>query len=806
MVIREKVQVGKSIFLNSKKPGRYVGGEANSVLKKDYSVLMAIIYPDLYEIGMSHLGWQILYDKLNEIDKISCQRAFMPDFDFRDNLLKHSLPIFTLEERISLKNSDAILFTLQYELNYTNAAYMLEISGVSADRRERGDSDPIVIAGGPSLVNPLPFSLVADAIVIGDGEEVIVEIANIFLDFATKKERIEKLSELEGVWTPHRGVYPVRARKTKTLTLENYPTKRVIPNTAIEHDRFSCEIMRGCVRGCRFCSAGYIYRPFRERNCKDIFDEIASGVKHTGFRDVGLLSLSATDHTEIAAIIETANEFVKSEDVGFSFPSLRVGTLPSSITKAMLKTNSITLAVEAGTERLRDVINKDISDQEIYDTVATSFAKGYSVVKLYFMVGLPFETKEDIQGIIEMIKHIGSLAAKVKGKKQVNVSIGPFTPRPFTPFQWRGFEDCDVLFKKMAEIKRAVVSRTVNVSYRNPKISKLEAILSRGDEKIGEGILKAAREGLIMQAWDEYFDMEKWENVFESLNIDISEILEEKKPDALLAWDFVDMRVSKNFLIEEFEKSKIGVKTADCKNNQCLLCGVCSGEIKNVYASESEFVFEANSEVISDTICWGRINYRQSGEAALLSFRDTRENLVKAISVCGYKIASTKGFTKRASVSFSDPNPFGIESECEKCDIEFTQKLEKIETDKINALLPKGMEITEYLFSNSKPLPKLSALKNGRYVIVFFNEGDMNKVFLFLQDSNNCIIQISGTGKERKINISESVLRHNKIGEQELEVELIAAGENAIRVDALLEFVLKKKWYEFCSVLKTASF
>ena len=534
------------LLLTVRKPGRYVGGEWNSV-KKEWtpdSVKFLLAFPDVYEIGMSHLGIKILYGILNDRQDVLCERAFAPWTDFEKVLRDNAIPLFSLESRKPLKDFDIVGFSLAYELSYTNALNMLDLGGIPVKSSDRGDGDPIVIAGGPCCYNPEPMSDFIDAFVIGDGEDVINEIIEVYKSVRStihysRSTMLRALASIDGVYVP--SLYKVEYNEDKTiksfspsepgvpekikkrsvadLDKAYYPTKQIVPNIEVVHDRITIEIMRGCKHACSFCEASATYRPCRERSKARILDLARRAYADTGYDEISLLSLSSGDHSGIIDIVRELNREFKDRSVSVSMPSLRVEDilkhLPTLISE--VKKSGLTFAPEAGSDRLRTAINKRLDIDKLFQAARESFKMGWRRVKLYFMIGLPSETDEDIAEISSLVNNISNLKKEVDSRPaNVAVSVNAFIPKPHTPFEREGMEDAEGLGRKKGLSESAMRSRLIELSFHPVAISRLEAVFSRGDRRLGEVILLAWSYGARFDGWQEIFAPELWSKAFES--------------------------------------------------------------------------------------------------------------------------------------------------------------------------------------------------------------------------------------------------------------------------------------------------
>ena len=600
------------MLLSVQKPGRYTGGELNSVIKdkNKVDVRFAFCFPDTYEIGMSHLGMKILYSQFNEREDIWCERVFAPWTDFEEVMRKNNIPLFALESREAISSFDFVGFTLQYELSYTNVLNMLDLARIPLKSSLRPDwTTPVVVAGGPCACNPEPLADFIDIFFLGEGEEVDLEVIDLYkkcrADGLTKKEFLIEASKIEGVYVP--SLYEVsykpdgiidsvkagfgapetvRKRIIKNLDTAYYPDKFVVPFIEIVHDRAVQEIFRGCIRGCRFCQAGYIYRPVREKSAETVNRQAKAICDACGYDEVSLSSLSTSDYTEITDLLNQMLLWSEDKKVSIALPSLRIDNFPKEILEKIqsVRKSSLTFAPEAGTQRLRDVINKNITEEEIISTCKMAFESGYTAVKLYFMLGLPTETDADIEGIAELAQQVVDIyytnTDRKKGKPvSVSISVATFVPKPFTPFQFEPQATLEEIPQKQDHLLSSVKSRKISVSYHQSYTSLLEGVFARGDRKLCDVLMCAHNKGLRFDGWDECFDYEKWMEAFKECGIDPAFYASRKRDfSEILPWDHLDYGVSKKFLIKQNELAHNEITTKN-RRMECSACGAnCFGE------------------------------------------------------------------------------------------------------------------------------------------------------------------------------------------------------------------------------------
>ncbi len=582
------------LLLRVKNPAWYSGGELNSIVKDKEAVKtrFAFCFPDLYDVAMSHLGIKILYDILNQREDIWCERVFAPAPDMERLMREKNVPLFGLESRDAVKNFDFIAFTLQYELSYTNVLNMLDLAGLPVLASERTDDMPVVIAGGPCTVNPEPMADFVDLFNIGEGEETLLELVDLWQKCnGNKKDFLGKADKLESCYVPalHDRNVKVRRRIIKNLNEAPYPEKLIVPNTKVIHDRISMEIMRGCIRGCRFCQAGMIYRPFRQKSPEIMMENIKKLCRSTGYDEISLTSLSSSDYEKLPEFADMLLDYCTPKKINLALPSLRIDNFSDELLKKLraVRSSGLTFAPEAGTQRLRDVINKNITEEDIFESCRIAFNGGNSAVKLYFMIGLPTETDEDILGIADLAQRIVDYYYQLKTKKNgkgvsVTISLSTFVPKPFTPFQWEPQIGLDEIHRRQQLLKNAITSKKIRLNYHEGKTSVLEGIFSRGDRALGKLIHAAWQKGCVLDAWDEHFRYDLWTEAMEECGIKAEDYAGRRYSyDEELPWDVIDCGVSKAFLIRESKLAYENKTSPNCKE-KCLGCGVkkiCGGDV-----------------------------------------------------------------------------------------------------------------------------------------------------------------------------------------------------------------------------------
>lgn len=591
------------------KPARYTGGELNSAFKENAEVNFVFSYPDTYEMGMSHLGGKIIYHLLNSREDTFCQRAYAPLNDMEALMRENNVPLFALETKMPVKQADIWGFTLQYELSYTNILNMLDLAGVSIKSADRGENEPLVVAGGPCANHAEMLSDFIDCFLLGDGEEELNELVEIYKQWKKnktgKKELLKMLSKNPGMYVPslyrhevkdgHLTITPLdgapeHAVRRMVTDFEHTfaPEKLIVPLVEVVHDRVMLEIMRGCTRGCRFCQAGFLYRPVRERSVENLCRIARASVDATGYDEISLTSLSSGDYSHIKELVKRLGEEFKGEHVETALPSLRIDSFDPDFVGEQMRKTSLTFAPEAGSQRMRNIINKNVSEEDLLRTVRGAYEAGYTAIKLYFMMGLPFETMEDIKGIADLAQKCSDVYREVYGSNKnmrITVSTSVFIPKPFTPFQWIGQDREENVREKQRYLSDLIRKmRGVEYKYHDSVTSKLEVCCARGGREMCAVLFDAWKNGAKFDAWNEHFKLSAWEDAFKKNGIDMEEMAQREIPiDETLPWDTVDAGITKEFYKLELEKAMRAETTRDCRLgcNNCGLIKTCR-EVKKV--------------------------------------------------------------------------------------------------------------------------------------------------------------------------------------------------------------------------------
>jgi radical SAM family uncharacterized protein/radical SAM-linked protein len=806
----------KDLYLNVNNPGTYLGSEVNAVTKdkEDVYIDFALAFPDLYEIGSSHFGIQILYDILNSIDDIFAQRVFVPSPDMKEELIKNDIAFSSLETKKPLKEFDIIGFSLLYELNFTGITEILDLSDIPYYAHQRDESFPLIIAGGPCMVNPEPAAPFFDIILAGDGEEAIVEICNIYREWKksginNKQTLLLNMKEIKGVYIPsffydkeNNNLYnePVysdykKVDKRQITDLEDapFPVSPVIPYGKPVHDRLRLEISRGCTRGCRFCQAGMIYRPVRERSVEKLLEIADKSIKSTGYEDLSLLSLSTGDYTCFPELLLNLMKKYKNEARSVSLPSIRAGRLTKNLMEEISKVRKtgFTIAPEAGSQRLRDVINKDLSEEEITETVKTAFEMGWQLIKLYFMIGLPTETKDDLDSMIALVRKLKNLPESKNCK--INVSLTTFIPKPHTPFQWEKLLSRDESMDKFLYLKQNLKIKGVTVKWQDPQHTRLEGLFSRGDRSLASLIVRAYESGCHLDGWNEHFDYDKWMDAVEKENIDIDYFIRERSLDEELPWHKIDIGVKKSYLKKELLNSRKESVTQDCRIAECSGCGVC--DFKTIFPKvfkKADLKYnndKTETEKSDKNVIKLKIKFSKEDNAVFLGHLELVGIFQRAFDRSGMKFDFTKGFHPKPKMNFKDALPIGLYSKCETMTVDcFNPDIENLLLN-LNKTLPKGIYIKdiEKNYKNYKFRLNCSYI----YEILFNDIPGLNEKVNEFDALDKYEITLVKKKKDRIYDLKYWYKEVKILEKNKIKMKIISENGKTLRPDVFLKHVLK---------------
>lgn len=799
------------------KPARYLGLEQGAYKKPFFKsdVRMAVAFPDLYEIGFSNYALKLLYSLVNQQDGMMCDRVYAPAPDFKEKLAEANIPLYGVESFVPLKDFDLLAFSLQYELNYTTIFGMLDAAQIPFRSKDRADgSYPLLIAGGPGSANPMPLSPFFDAFIIGDGEEVLLELLETIRK--GKKARwdktrlLQELSKLEGLYIP--GVTEKASKRIVNIAEKPIELAPLIPLIGAVHDRITIEARRGCDRMCRFCQPCFINLPVREQSIENIKKSALKEIEKTGYEECSLLSLSIADYSYFKPLILEVAEALREENVSLSLPSQRADRFSLDVAEAVqsVRKSTLTFAPEAGTPRLRDVINKNLTDAEIMHAVTTAYRAGWNKVKLYFMIGLPTETHADLDGIADLVRRLQHACAEIKREPglslknylEINVTLSNFVPKPHTPFQWFPQDTMEQLYHKIEYLKERFKGfRGVKLNFTDPEISKLEAVISRAGVELADVIETAYRKGAYLDAWDDMRNFERWFEALAEKGIHYEAYTRDRccNLDDPLPWDVIDMGLTKSWLQEEYRRATEASSTTPCFE-ACSVCGVCASygtwpqftetpTFKNVKRIQNSLTTEGKPSELpqhkKDPVCKARVKIQKLGDLRFISHLDWLRLIHRAVSRSKIPVAYSQGFNPKPKISFGPALPIFTESTGEYVDIELTERIENIR-ERLNPYLPlNGQILEEQLIPIGTPSIDKS-IRAMRYMASYFVETTcadpapqvkMTERVAFLGSQNSLPIEIEDKPKpnSRKQKPAKKVLNLAPYLE-----DLEVIGENAV--------------------------
>lgn len=740
----------EQILTEVDKPSRYLGNEVNAVVRDPATVdvRIALAFPDLYDLGLGNLGVHILYAILNQHDWVYCERAYAPAIDMETKLREHGIPLFALESKDPLSVFDGLGITLQSELTFTNILNLLDLSGIPLRSEHRTDENPLVFAGGPAVFNPEPLAPFVDFFVIGDGEDVILEVAEVFRDVQGRAARLDALAAIEGIYVP--ALYPfetlpdgqilpvegapkIRKRITTDLNGATFPVDYIVPYTQQVHDRISLEVLRGCTQGCRFCQAGMVTRPVRERTLENIDDLLQRTLDTTGYEEVSLVSLSTCDYSRVRQLVENTVETARPRNISVSLPSLRLDSFSVELADMVAETRrtGLTVAPEAASPRLRSVINKWIPDEELLQMSTGAFQRGWTHVKMYFMIGLPTERDDDILAIADLAGQALAEGKSIQRRARINLGVSTFVPKPFTPFQWAAQIGLEETVRKQDVLYEALRDKPgVKFGRHDPEETFLEGLISRADRRAADLVELAWRKGCRFDAWREHLRFDLWMEAVEELGYDVEFALRERDVDERLPWDHLDVLVDKDWLAADWARAKRLEHAPDCRHRKCHKCGVidhvrplCASMLRKSVQGrkpESEWVRKPNPEpeaVPPVQRIWFRISRVESGR--FLAHLEAMNSWIRALRRAGAPMAYSNGFHPHPKVAFSSAMPRNQASIGEYLDVSLTERVDPAElAARLKAVLPPGFAVHGHA-EVSLRAPALMSIVSGAIYTVY---------------------------------------------------------------------------------------
>jgi radical SAM-linked protein len=837
------------------KPNRYVGNELG-LIEKDWEaaeVRLLLCYPDAYEVGMSHTGTQILYHLVNRDPRWLLDRAYAPWPDMEKALREREIPLWGLQYRHAIREYDIIGFTLQSELTYTNLLNVLDLAGVPVRAEDRGEYDPVVLVGGPCVSNPEPMAAFFDCALIGDAEEAVGEVLEIVGEWkkaavqgcggagdgrgmggingrenraATPKGvLLERLAtEVPGIYVPSlyevpegggtpkpkadapEGTpFPVVARKVPELRPDDYPKQPLVSLTETTHDRLPIEVMRGCVRGCRFCLAGFLYRPSRERGILETLDLAEQGIAHSGWNEVSVLSLSTADYSQATELADSLSRSLVDRGVSVALPSLRADEFSVGLADAVsrVRKSGFTFAPEAGSQRLRNVINKGFTEEDILGAVERAMEAGWMGVKLYFMIGHPTETEEDLEELVSLVRKIRAILARFPGKRRVTVSLSPFVPKAFTPFQWERQDSVDETRAKLAWLRTRLKGKGIEFRHHDIAATTIEGLISRGGREAANHIEGAWKRGARFDGWSEHRDFRVWDETLEEHGVTWQDLFKERKEVEELPWEVVSWRVDRDFILDERRASRDAALTGDCKNEECSVCGVCD--------------FDTLENVVSDPVATKaperpvgllqgkpgttvRLRYQKGDQVRFLSHLDMMRELERNLRRASVPVLFTEGYSPRPKLSAGPPLPLGWTSECEWIDVELAgdwseSRLTDLLAD-LNTKAAPGIEFLQAAAMPKKTVSLNAGIATVSYVARFPSPpfstslGELTEMAGEFLEKGSVLVPRRGKKRSSEVDIRPMVREFAVVGEDEVVLRLTTVDGKTVRPTEVLRVAL----------------